>query len=198
MDLATEKKNFIGPSKALLLVILSGLVISCGSVKTASSGKDLKPVEREIPTKTVEKVAGLRSLESSYSGKNSSEIDHLLKDAQKYLGAPYKYGGASSSGFDCSGFTFTVFEQNAYVLPRRSSDQAQTGEEIDIKKVKPGDLLFFATAGGTRVSHVGIVHDIGKDGEVKFIHASTSKGVIISSLNEKYWNKAYLHASRVL
>ena len=64
--------------------------------------------------------------------------------------------------------------------------------------MKPGDLLFFATAGGSRVSHVGIVHDIGNDGEVKFIHASTSKGVIISSLNENYWNKAYLHAQRVL
>ena len=70
--------------------------------------------------------------------------------------------------------------------------------KIEIKNTKPGDLIFFATSGGTKVSHVGIVHDIGNDGEVKFIHASTSKGVIISSLNEKYWNKAYLFARRVL
>ncbi|WP_435524963.1 C40 family peptidase [Chryseobacterium indoltheticum] len=67
-----------------------------------------------------------------------------------------------------------------------------------LKTVKPGDLLFFATSGGSRVSHVGIVYTIENDGEIKFIHASTSKGVIISSLNEKYWNKAYLHAQRVL
>lgn len=176
----------------------AAVIISCGSSKTATANRKLEPVKRETPTKSVEKTEGLRNLDSRYSGRNSSEIDQLLLDAQKYLGAPYKYGGATSSGFDCSGFTLTVFEQNAYKLPRRSSDQALTGDEIDIKQVKPGDLLFFATGGGTRVSHVGIVHDIGKDGEVKFIHASTSKGVIISSLNEKYWNKAYLHATRVL
>lgn len=174
------------------------ILISCGSSKTVVSNKKLDPVKRETPTTSVAKTEGLRSLDSRFSGKISNNIEDLLKDAQKYLGAPYKYGGASSSGFDCSGFTLTVFEENSYKLPRRSSDQAVTGDEIDIRNVKPGDLLFFATAGGTRVSHVGIVHDIGKDGEVKFIHSSTSKGVIISSLNEKYWNKAYLHAQRVL
>lgn len=193
IEVLSHKNNF----RNLLWAAASAIVmVSCGSSKSASYRK-LEPVKREIPTKTVAKEEGLRNLDSRFSGRNTTEIDNLLLDAQKYLGAPYKYGGASSSGFDCSGFTLTVFEQNAYKLPRRSSDQAATGDEIDIKQVKPGDLLFFATAGGTRVSHVGIVHDIGSNGEVKFIHASTSKGVIISSLNEKYWNKAYLHATRV-
>lgn len=185
--------------KSLIFSLGAAIVlVSCGSSHSVSSSKKMEPVKREIPTPTVAKAEGLRNLDSRFSGKVSSEIQDLLKDAQKYLGAPYKYGGASSSGFDCSGFTLTVFQENSYKLPRRSSDQAVTGSEIDIKNVKPGDLLFFATAGGTRVSHVGIVHDIGRDGEVKFIHSSTSKGVIISSLNEKYWNKAYLHAQRVL
>lgn len=157
----------------------------------------MKPVKREIPTKSIAKSYDLRDLESHNSGKTSREIDAILKDAEKYLGAPYKFGGISSTGFDCSGFTSKVFEENDYKLPRRSSDQALTGNSVDITDVKPGDLLFFATSGGTKVSHVGIVHDIGEDGEVKFIHASTSKGVIISSLNEKYWNKAYLHAQRI-
>ena len=62
----------------------------------------------------------------------------------------------------------------------------------------PFYLLFFATSRGSRVSHVGIVHDVKGSGEVTFIHASTSKGVIISSIKEKYWNNAYLHATRVL
>ena len=66
------------------------------------------------------------------------------------------------------------------------------------QKAKPGDLVFFATAGGTKVSHVGIIHTINPNGEVTFIHSSTSKGVIISTLNEKYWNKAYLFVKRVL
>lgn len=182
-----------------MLFLTTVLLISCGTSKPITqSGKKLEPVKREIPTKTVVKAEGLRDLFSKYSGRINEEIDVLLKDARKYLGAPYKFGGATSSGFDCSGFTLTVFEQNSFKLPRVTTDQAQVGSKIDIAKVKPGDLLFFATSGGTRVSHVGIVHDIGNDGEVKFIHASTSKGVIISSLNEKYWNRAYLHATRVL
>jgi probable lipoprotein NlpC len=173
-----------------VLLIASLITISCGSSKNVASGKNTS-------TKSVSKAENLRNLESKFNGKISRSVNEILKDAEKYLGAPYKFGGNTSSGFDCSGFTLKVFEENDYKLPRRSSDQAETGNKIDIKEVKPGDLLFFATAGGTRVSHVGIVHDIGNNGEVKFIHASTTKGVIISSLNEKYWNKAYLHAQRV-
>ena len=174
-----------------VLIMASVITVSCGSSKNVSSKK-------KTATKTVAKAENLRKLDSRFDGSISRSVSDILKDAEKYLGTPYKFGGNSSSGFDCSGFTVKVFEENDFSLPRRSADQADAGKKIDIKEVKPGDLLFFATAGGSRVSHVGIVHDIGADGEVKFIHASTSKGVIISSLNEKYWNKAYLHAQRVL
>ncbi|OCA78307.1 hydrolase Nlp/P60 [Chryseobacterium contaminans] len=184
-----EKKLSI--KQLSLLFIASAFVVSCGSSKNVSSGK-------KSGSKTVVRSENLRKLDSKFNGNVSRSINDILKDAEKYLGTPYRFGGNTSSGFDCSGFTVKVFEENSFNLPRRSSDQAETGQNIDIRDVKPGDLLFFATAGGSRVSHVGIVHDIGPDGEVKFIHASTSKGVIISSLNEKYWNKAYLHAQRVL
>lgn len=174
-----------------VLAVASTIIISCGSSKNVSSSK-------KTPSKTVVKSENLRKLDSSFDGKISGSVKSLLKDAENYFGTPYKFGGNTSSGFDCSGFTVKVFQENNFSLPRRSSDQADSGKSIDIKTVKPGDLLFFATGGGSRVSHVGIVHTIENDGEVKFIHASTSKGVIISSLNEKYWNKAYLHAQRVL
>ena len=174
-----------------VILIASAFVVSCGSSKKVSAGK-------KSGSGTVSRAENLRKLDSKFDGKVPRTINDILKDAEKYLGTPYKFGGNTSSGFDCSGFTVKVFEENSYNLPRRSSDQAEAGKNIDITDVKPGDLLFFATAGGSRVSHVGIVHDIGPDGEVKFIHASTSKGVIISSLNEKYWNKAYLRAQRVL
>lgn len=170
---------------------LAVTLISCGASKPTV-------VKRSAPTKTVAKAPDLKTLESNYSGKVSGTVNEILKDAEKYLGAPYKYAGTTSAGFDCSGFTGKVFEENNFKLPRRSSDQANEGKKIDIRSAKPGDLVFFATAGGSKVSHVGIVHDIGSDGEVKFIHASTSKGVIISSLNERYWNKAYLFTTRVL
>lgn len=182
------KKKFV--KNIFIVSLFSVFIISCGSSKNV--------VKKTPVTKAVAKSENLRKLDSRFDGKISKSINELLKDAEKYLGAPYKFGGNTSSGFDCSGFTVKVFEENDFKLPRRSTDQAEVGSQIDIKDVKPGDLLFFATAGGSRVSHVGIVHDIGSDGEVKFIHASTSKGVIISSLNETYWNKAYLHAQRVL
>ena len=174
-----------------VLLIASAFAISCGSSKSVATKKN-------TGYKTVVKTENLRKLDSNFDGKVPKSVNDILKDAEKYLGTPYKFGGNTPSGFDCSGFTVKVFEEHDLTLPRRSSDQAEAGKKIDIEEVKPGDLLFFATAGGSRVSHVGIVHDIANDGEIKFIHASTSKGVIISSLNEKYWNKAYLHAQRVL
>lgn len=177
--------------KIIIIMSAAILVVSCGTSRKAV-------VKREVPTKTVKKTEDLRDLNAAFSGKISTAIQNLIEDSEKYLGAPYKYAGNTSAGFDCSGFTEKVFGENKLQLPRRSSDQANAGKEIEIRQAAPGDLLFFATAGGNSVSHVGIVHDIGADGEVKFIHASTSKGVIISSLNEKYWNKAYLFTRRVL
>ncbi|KIA83880.1 hydrolase Nlp/P60 [Kaistella solincola] len=175
----------------LIIAFSAAVLVSCGSAKPTV-------VKREAPTKTVKRAENLKVLESYYSGKNSALVSELIKDAHKYLGAPYKYAGNTSSGFDCSGLVVKVFDENKLDLPRRSEDQSKKGVEIKIKEAKPGDLVFFATSGGSRVTHVGIVNDIGRDGEVKFIHASTSKGVIISSLNEKYWNNAYLFARRVL
>ena len=176
--------------KLVLTLFIAVFMVSCGTAN--------KVVKRSTPTKTVVKSPDLKTLESKYSGNVNAQIKDILKDAEKYLGAPYKYGGNTSSGFDCSGFTVKVFNENNSQLPRRSEDQSNAGKSINIKEAKPGDLIFFATSGGSKVTHVVIVHDIENSGEVKFIHASTSKGVIISSLNEKYWNKAYLFARRVL
>lgn len=175
----------------VVLSISATVIISCGSSKAVSKSKNSS-------NSKVSKSESLRKLDSKFDGNLSGSMKSILKDAERYLGTPYKFGGNTSSGFDCSGLTTKVFDENGLKLPRRSSDQANTGKNIDLEEAKPGDLLFFATAGGSKVSHVGIVHTIENDGEVKFIHASTSKGVIISSLNEKYWNKAYLHAQRVL
>lgn len=181
-----------GSMKKLFLPLATALLmVSCGVSKPVV-------VKRSFPTKTVAKSSNLRTLDSRYSGSTNSTIREILKDAEKYLGVPYRAGGNTPAGFDCSGFTVKVFAESDYKLPRRSADQALAGDKIEIRSVRPGDLLFFSTAGPGRVSHVGIVHEIGNSGEVRFIHASTSKGVIISSLNETYWNRNYLHAIRVL
>lgn len=175
--------------KIFLLSIFSLFIISCSSSKVVT--------KRPTGGKNYGKNYALRNLNSNFSGSNTRKVDKLLHTAEDYMGTPYKFGGVTRSGMDCSGFITTVYDSQDINLPRRSEDQSREGREISIKNVIPGDLLFFATSGGSRVSHVGIVHTI-RDGEVNFIHASTSKGVMISSLNEKYWNKAYLSARRVL
>lgn len=130
--------------------------------------------------------------------KRSNTIDGILKEANTYLGTPYRLGGMTRGGIDCSAFVLSVFEDVAGVsLPRVSSEQAKEGERVDISSVERGDLLFFQTM-GRRISHVGIVQEITPEGEVKFIHASTSRGVIVSSLSEKYWGARYRFATRVL
>ncbi len=176
---------------SIILFLVGIFLISCHSRSTVSSGK------KNTKSKTIAKVEVNKNLNSSFDGKNSKKVNQLLQSADNYIGTPYKFGGMSGSGFDCSGFVLTAFQENDCQLPRRSEDQAKEGREINIDDVKPGDLLFFATSGNGKVSHVAIVHDISSDGEINFIHASTSKGVMISSLNEKYWNKAFLFARRV-
>lgn len=134
---------------------------------------------------------------TSTSIKGSASVRQIINTAEKYQGTPYKYAGTTRDGMDCSGLIFQVFSEHGISFPRVSRDQAQMGDEISKNNVKTGDLLYFATSGGSRVTHVGLVHHVKGD-EIFFIHSSTSRGVIISSLEEKYWNKAFLFAKRVL
>ena len=130
--------------------------------------------------------------------KKSNTIDQILNEASTYIGTPYRFGGMTRSGIDCSAFVLSVYGSVTGInLPRISSAQAQEGERVEREELKKGYLLFFQTR-GRRISHVGIVQEITPEGEIKFIHASTSKGVTISSLNEKYWGARYRFAKRIL
>src|SRR5690606_5587206 len=107
----------------LSLLMTMARIISCGTAR--------KPVKRPDPyVIPVTTAAELRSLMSKYNGKTTREVDELLKDAEKYLGAPYKYAGNTSSGFDCSGLVCKVFDENSMKLPRRSEDQGKEGKEV--------------------------------------------------------------------
>ncbi|MCQ4039600.1 C40 family peptidase [Riemerella anatipestifer] len=129
--------------------------------------------------------------------KHSQTIDEILNQASTYLGTSYRYGGTTRSGIDCSAFVLSVFnEVTGISLPRVAAAQAQEGEMVLKQELQKGDLVFFSH--GRRISHVGIVQEITEDGDIKFIHAATSKGVIVSSLNDKYWGPRYRFAKRVI
>ena len=118
--------------------------------------------------------------------------DAVVATAKKYLGVPYKYGGTSPKGFDCSGYVLFVFSQHGKQLPRTADKQYETGTSVPAKNLKPGDLVFFTTT-EKGASHCGIFVGSGK-----FIHASSTHGVMISALGDFYWKPRYLGARRVL
>ncbi|ERI63810.1 NlpC/P60 family protein [Capnocytophaga sp. oral taxon 863 str. F0517] len=121
----------------------------------------------------------------------------LIDSAYSYIGTPYKWAGTSRSGMDCSGFVSTAFSAINVPLSRSSLEMSTQGRDIPLSQAEVGDLLFFKTnRKRNRISHVGIVVGVGD--EVKFIHASVSQGITVSTLSENYWQKAYAKTSRVL
>ncbi|REC57397.1 hydrolase Nlp/P60 [Chryseobacterium piscium] len=139
----------------------------------------------------------LKNSEIAKAIKHNKTIDNILTEAQTYLGTPYRYGGMTRKGIDCSAFVLSVFGAAAgLTLPRVAASQSQEGEAIDKENLQKGDLIFFSH--GKRISHVGIVESVTEEGEIKFIHAATSKGVMISSLNDSYWGPKFRFAKRVI
>ena len=118
----------------------------------------------------------------------------VVSVAQRHLGTPYRWGGTSPGGFDCSGFTTYVYRQFNVGLPRTAGGQASYGTSVSRYALVPGDLVFF-TCGSNSINHVGIYC-----GNNQFIHSSSprSGGVIMSSLNERYYSSRYAGARRVL
>ncbi|MCH7548898.1 MAG: C40 family peptidase [Candidatus Krumholzibacteriota bacterium] len=124
----------------------------------------------------------------------SVEGRDVVQRAEAFLGAPYRYGGTSVKGLDCSGLVYTVFRDFGIAVPRTSRDQSGFGTKIARGNLQAGDLVFFHTGRGSRVTHVGIYAGRGE-----FIHASTrSRRVKFDRLDNKYFRNRYVSARRVL
>lgn len=118
-----------------------------------------------------------------------SKMDKVI---DKAIGTKYVSGGVSTNGFDCSGFTMYVFDKIGIDLPHQSGSQYQMGTAVSRDEMRPGDLVFFNTS-GKGVSHVGIYV-----GDGRFAHASSSRGVTISSLSDSYYVNRYVGAKRIM
>lgn len=117
----------------------------------------------------------------------------ILAEAQKYIGTPYRSGGASPSGFDCSGYTYYVLKQLGLSPYRTPADQYIMGSPVDKSALKAGDLVFFKTSSSGSISHVGIYAGNGQ-----FLHAPNSRSTVsYSSLTSGYWAEHYFGARRV-
>ena len=153
-----------------LIVVVSLILSSCSSTKSVVK-KTTKP-----PTK----------------------VDRIVSNALEYKGVRYKFGGTTNKGMDCSGVIYVAFGSENVQLPRISRDMAKRGKKITLTKVKKGDLLFFRTNKSRRsINHVGLVVS-HKKGQISFVHATTSRGVMVSVLSEKYWKNAFVKATTIL
>ena len=138
---------------------------------------------------------------STLSTKNTSTIqDDILTFSKKHLGKPYRYSGKGPNSFDCSGFTSFVFSHFGYKLNSSSPGQDRQFPTIAKKEdLTIGDLVFFeGRSRNGHVGHVGMVTEIFSNNNFKFIHSSTTSGVIISSSTEPYYSSRYLRGGRVL
>jgi cell wall-associated NlpC family hydrolase len=115
--------------------------------------------------------------------------------AKQYLDVPYRYGGSTPAGFDCSGYILYLFRQLGKELPRTADQQAAVGKPVAIGKLRPGDVVFFATGDDEPdISHTGLYI-----GDQQFIHASaTAEKIIISNLTEPYWRKTFRSARQII
>jgi len=155
-----------------VLLVWVTLVAGCSSITLKSNASIVKP-----PAVTQD---------------THGTVNSLLAQYQQWKGVKYRYGGLSKSGIDCSGLVFLTFRDRFEVtLPRSTQHQAEVGTRISITELRPGDLILFKIGFSGR--HVGIYA-----GEQKFLHASSSRGVIFSSLDSPYWKEHFWQARRVL
>lgn len=124
-------------------------------------------------------------------------VQQLINAASEQLGTRYRSGGTTADGFDCSGLMFSTFKKFDITLPRSSVEMARIGRVLNEDDIRKGDLIFFKTNGRRTINHVGMVTEV-TDEEIKFIHSSTQKGVVISSTKEPYYGRTFAQANRIL
>jgi cell wall-associated NlpC family hydrolase len=212
------KRNHL--KSILSALIILGLLVSCkptSSIITSKSEAIKRGIYRFPENKKIAEKArsqqGKKEPKKAVAGnrindKNDDDyvisiddssymVKQLINTASENLGTKYKAGGTTSDGFDCSGLMYSTFKKFDITLPRSSVDMAKIGRILDEDDIRKGDLIFFRTNGKSVINHVGMVTEVTND-EIKFIHSSTKKGVIVSSTKEPYYGKNFAQANRIL
>ncbi len=193
--------SYYSATRLALLAICAAMLSACSSSPRFTGRSPVEP-SRERPSKTetatrstprstdaVQEFPDPRSDSVTTQGARGNEVVEL---AEEFLGTPYRSGGTSTNGVDCSGLTYAVYKEVGVKLPRNSDDQARVGEAVSRDELAPGDLVFFGS--GSNVSHVGIYTGGGE-----FIHASTSaRSVRFDRLDTKYFDRRFVTARRVM
>lgn len=186
LKISSEMSKFPHCAACFVVLLTLALLSSCGTVRHTGSSKGAttaggRPATQEVP----------RHIDLSLQRSEATQT--LLREADSWIGTAYRYGGNDRNGVDCSGFVAQVFNSALRIkLPRTSQQQHDFCTAINRGDLREGDLVFFTVRGGSKIGHVGIY--IGND---QMVHASASKGVIISSLSQNYYTDNFFGAGRI-
>ena len=183
-------------SQPFLRYILRGIpaiavAVLLSACSTSNTAKNMHPETRVVG---MEDSSSLQASQDEFENmvRNIDVKSRIMDQYADWKGVRYRLGGSTKKGIDCSSFVQLTFrEQFGLELPRSTYEQQETGKSVSRTNLRTGDLVLFRA--GSTGRHVGIY--IGNN---QFVHASTSSGVIISSMNEPYWKKRYNEARRVL
>jgi len=182
--------------KTIYILFFAFVFVSCKSSKkviTSKSPSNAHTTKITFPKKnSIEKGNNTESRVSN----SAVETNKIVSKALSFKGTKYKYGGTTKKGMDCSGLMYVSFKSRNIVLPRTSIGQSKKGIHIPKSKAQKGDLVFFKTGGKRTINHVGLIVSIDSR-DIKFVHSSSSRGVMISSLREGYWSSAFVQIRRV-
>lgn len=179
----------------VIFFIFSTLCVGDFSRTQVSIPADSIPLPPKLTTQD-----SLRTIQFDTTGrKNSQQVDQIISYAKKFLGTPYRSAGMTPSGFDCSGFIYYVMGNFGLTLTHSSYGMAEFGKTVKLADIRPGDLMFFkgSSTKSSRVGHVALVVEVGPN-SIKFIHSSTSRGVVIDNfVGSKYYVPRYITTKRL-
>ncbi|TSJ42287.1 NlpC/P60 family protein [Fluviicola chungangensis] len=188
---------------SLKTYIFSIAVILMSNAIQAQTATGSLPQKSQVSPDTLSKKGNTSASQAITSGdsapKINKQVEEIIQFAKKFLGTPYHYAGSTPSGFDCSGFIYYVMGNFGMRLSRSSPGIAEFGKTVKLSELQPGDLMFFKgrNTRSSGVGHVAMVVEV-KEGIIKFIHSSTSRGVIIDTFNNSgYYVPRYLKSKRL-
>lgn len=188
---------------SLKTYIFSIAVILTSHALRAQTAIGSLPQKSQVSSDTLSNQAGFSAIQkispNDSAPKINKQVEEIIQFAKRFLGTPYHYAGSTPSGFDCSGFIYYVMGNFGMRLSRSSPGIAEFGKTVKLSELQPGDLMFFKgrNTRSSGVGHVAMVVEV-KEGIIKFIHSSTSRGVIIDTFNNSgYYVPRYLKAKRL-